>query len=490
MKLLVCVVLSLALISCKSGKVQKMSDEERKVFPADTNLLVGINLSRVTETPMFTWLANQQPKEEAARIAKECSSFVSSAHLIFGGNVKSKDMSLLAKNTSREQVHACFAELLRSDAPLKVESSGDTATIGDIAHLLWLDSSTVLLGEDRELVKRNASRNDSLKADSKISELIAKVDRSASFWGVALRPNATGIALPADLASVYWAVSLTDGVTLNASLQLGKDAKASALKKEILAVAASAEKQGLTLKVTEESNALQIYAHISEKDIKTLMHSMSEGLDMLGQSMQRDQLFAQLGLKAPVRKVPIQKTQFAPGEQGRTTTTTHSSTTTTHSSTTTSSSDSSSSTESTTTTTGVLGTSLDVAMSGFQPASIEVSSVRTIIGKDFMEDLTVTLEIGVNIKQTQRFMVPHLVVQARCGEATDKGKAFFMELSEAQAGSVQQDKIELFSFSSLKKPPTQCEYAMQFAAKSTQPTYFCYQDGTTMVGRCETPKPL
>ncbi len=469
--------LSFVLTSCKGGKEKvSLSIDQRKVFPADTNFMVGINLSKISQAPIATWLAEQVPTEASAQMAKECASFSKSAQLIFGGNVKTKDVSLLARYTEPEHVNACLAELLRSDAPLSIETLSPNSTrIGDVAYLHWLDSSTVLLGEDKESVNHGVSRSSSLKADSKMSELIAKVDRSASIWGVALRPDMPGT----DFESLSWSISFSDVILLDALLELGGGTKASDFKTVIMEMAATGTPRGIKVDVTiVNEKALNLHVVISRAAIEVVMGTVNEGLREEGGESLRNQVLTKLGLKQ-------EKTRLVePGHKGTTVTTrTSSSTTTTTAGTT--------ETTSSTTTTTTSGTidSLDLAMDASKPGSIEISSVKTTVGKDFMGDLTVKLDIRVAIKQTLGFMAPHLAVQARCGDATDDGKAFFMGLSEAKAGSVHQDSIELFSISSLKTPPKQCEYTMQFGSQSEQPIVFCYQDGKTVAGACAVPPP-
>lgn len=96
------------------------------------------------------------------------------------------------------------------------------------------------------------------------------------------------------------------------------------------------------------------------------------------------------------------------------------------------------------------------------------------------------LAVSIELETTSPMphVAPHVLVAARCGPATDEGKAFFMGLSKAMPGDRKVDTARLFRVRSFDTPPDRCDLTLSLSEGATQPQQYCFQGGRTTPGAC------
>ncbi len=97
---------------------------------------------------------------------------------------------------------------------------------------------------------------------------------------------------------------------------------------------------------------------------------------------------------------------------------------------------------------------------------------------------SLTVEIELETKSAMPHVAPHVIVAARCADASDDAWAFFQSLSNAQAGDRKVDSVELFRASTFDGDPGRCELTLSLSEGATPPQRYCYDHGTTRAGRC------
>lgn len=95
----------------------------------------------------------------------------------------------------------------------------------------------------------------------------------------------------------------------------------------------------------------------------------------------------------------------------------------------------------------------------------------------------ISVEIELETKTSMPHVAPYVDVSARCDGHSDSEKAFFMSLSNLDAGARVIDTAALFEMGELKQPPATCEFALQLTG-SGAPEKYCYRDGKTIAGAC------
>lgn len=119
--------------------------------------------------------------------------------------------------------------------------------------------------------------------------------------------------------------------------------------------------------------------------------------------------------------------------------------------------------------------------------TVSYVSVEARPSKAHVRGTSLTVELEIEATSAMPHVAPHVVVAGRCGDKSDQAKAFFMTLSNARVGDRKVDTVELFGVGAFDEAPTRCEITLTLSEGATQPARYCYENGTTRLGRCSSP---
>ncbi|MBA3397537.1 MAG: hypothetical protein H0T89_33245 [Deltaproteobacteria bacterium] len=118
------------------------------------------------------------------------------------------------------------------------------------------------------------------------------------------------------------------------------------------------------------------------------------------------------------------------------------------------------------------------------PATVEYVAVAARTTRASAGGISLTVDVELEAKSALPPGAPHVIVHARCEDATDDALGSFQLLANAQPGDRKVDSIELFSVRPFAQEPTTCELTLTMSEGATAPQRYCFQLGQTTAGPC------
>jgi hypothetical protein len=217
------------------------------LFPKDSNMVAGINVSALRGTPLwnkFAPLIQQQAGSELKEFTAACGidPFNAIDSVVVGGNSEDdKNMVIAIKgNLEKGKVIECAKKIAAKDGTdLKIEEDGQIVGFvegGEQMYVAWLDDGTIVTGPgaegNKDWLEGVLSGGASVTGNKAFMDLVNNTDSNSSVWFAIIPPagdnpfNAMGAGGPKP-DSMYASINLGKGLKIDAGLRFAKpdDAK-------------------------------------------------------------------------------------------------------------------------------------------------------------------------------------------------------------------------------------------------------------------------
>lgn len=215
------------------------------IFPRDTNMLLGINVSQISSSNLYKQFVEPQIKAQAdkefAEFKAECGfdPFTTIKEVVIG-MVMDKDMEpqedrvlVVVKGLTRKQLSECSEKMAKKeDKKIEVNQEGNFTKLvndGETTWIAWLDDATMVAGPkmDKAALEQRIGGKEGVDTDKDMMDLLANTDQKAGIWLTMKKPD--GAEAPSenmDFKAVFGSVNLTGGLKIDAGLRQGSDDEA------------------------------------------------------------------------------------------------------------------------------------------------------------------------------------------------------------------------------------------------------------------------
>ena len=210
-------------------------------LPADTNFVIGINLSQIRSSKLFKDMLEpliaQQAGEDYEQVKTSCGfDPAEQIESIVVGGVAGQDdrVAVSVKGMNAAQLEKCgkglaevqgeTIEITHEGKLTKVVADGQTTWMG------WMDDATmVTTGPNKALVEALVGGKEGLSGNQPMMDLTGKVDTGAALWMIyneqAGAPSPMAGA-PVQVKAAHVSVSLAEGLGIDATLRQGSPEEA------------------------------------------------------------------------------------------------------------------------------------------------------------------------------------------------------------------------------------------------------------------------
>ena len=209
----------------------------------DMDLVVGANFNSVRANPLYQMarpmLMATLEKESGGQYAKYTSAcgfdpFDTIASAMMGGKMKSDDDNYLFVITGIDdkRLQTCLegiGKLANEKVQVKKDGNITTFTAGekdDELHVAWTGASSLIFAPDmsKDDLKARAAGTDGMSGNAVMSELLSKVNSTATMWMAATPPDEQkkDDDMPFELQGLHLSVDMNKGMAVKAGL-LAKD---------------------------------------------------------------------------------------------------------------------------------------------------------------------------------------------------------------------------------------------------------------------------
>lgn len=222
------------------------------VFPADSQLLVGINVGALRSSAL--WAQNKDKLEqglppEFAELRAACGldPLAQLETVIFAGRPQQEEGVMVVKGLQRSAIKGCGEKMAASKGKkLAIADEGNLTsytTDGETVWGAWIDDKTMVVApkKDKAYVQQRAAGTGGITDASPLMSLLKSVDTGASIYMVA--DLSTFGALPvAGAKGAFASLKLTDGLAIDAGGRF--DTADNAKGAHTMATAAIAQAKG------------------------------------------------------------------------------------------------------------------------------------------------------------------------------------------------------------------------------------------------------
>jgi hypothetical protein len=222
-------VLATALPGC--GGKKKKGDPSYAVFPADSDVLLGIDGPTLRQGH-YRRLERALPESVAKAVAGLRSCGIDPVEgvgkVVVAGSSKTRGITARITGFTREDFKQC-GELARE---LKIVDSGATTAFtirGKTSHMAWMDDRTMLTGplwKPEELTDLVAGKG-KLDGNERLMDMVGDVDTGAPLW-VAWAPPGPGLEVPmvGTVRGARLTLSFASGLSLRLAARLASNDEA------------------------------------------------------------------------------------------------------------------------------------------------------------------------------------------------------------------------------------------------------------------------
>lgn len=203
-------------------------------LPADSNFILGINVSQVRSSKLFKDMVEpiiaQQAGEDYEKVKASCGfDPAEQIKSIVIGGVAGKDDRVAVSITgmNAEQVEKCSKGLAEVQGEqIEVTHEGKLTKIiadGQTTWMGWMsDTTLVTTGPHKELVESLVAGKEGLSNNKPMLDLTGKVDTSAALWVVYNEQEGSPSPMagaPVQVKAAHVSLSLAEGLTINATIR-------------------------------------------------------------------------------------------------------------------------------------------------------------------------------------------------------------------------------------------------------------------------------
>ncbi|HLU68374.1 MAG TPA: hypothetical protein VKZ63_18950 [Kofleriaceae bacterium] len=204
------------------------------VFPADSKVIVGINVASARSSALWAKYKDQIEKAtggELAELKAACGidPIAQAQTVIFGGNPNGPqggDVVAVVKGFERSAMKSCGEKMAAKEGKqLAVVDEGNLSQYtvdGEVVWAAWLDDSTVVFApnKDKAYVEARAKGEAGLTESAPIMALLKSVDTSAAIYLAADASVAgQGAAMAPGAQGMFASLRLTDGLAIDAGVR-------------------------------------------------------------------------------------------------------------------------------------------------------------------------------------------------------------------------------------------------------------------------------
>jgi hypothetical protein len=275
------------------------------MFPADSNLVVGINLAGLRGTKLWTQMwptIEQQGGEELAEFKATCNIDVGTAvnTITVGGNVDKKDNMLIAVTTTvpRDQVLKCVPAMAQKKGKtVEVKEDGKFVSIKEgetTKSFAWADGSTVVFSagdaDDRPYLEERLAGKDSVTGNQEFMKLVNATDSTATLWIAFVPPEGGSNPMMgggAQPKAVYASIKLGEGMKMNAGMRYATPEEATKTAEEANKMMEPAKgdatfgKYVNKTKIAAAGNEVTINVDLNQQEFDELVALIQQQLPML-----------------------------------------------------------------------------------------------------------------------------------------------------------------------------------------------------------------
>lgn len=195
------------------------------LFPADSQLLIGVNFGALRSSPM--WAKSKDQVEaglppEFKELRAECGIDPISEleTVIFAGKPQQEENVIVVKGLKRASIKACADKLAAKGEKISITDDGKFSSFqieGDTAWGAWIDDSTVAIApkKDKAYVEARVAGTAGLTDASPLMGLLKSVDTSASIYFVADLSTMGALPVPG-AKGAFGSMKVSDGLALDA----------------------------------------------------------------------------------------------------------------------------------------------------------------------------------------------------------------------------------------------------------------------------------
>lgn len=204
------------------------------VFPADSSLLIGINVAQARSSALWT---KYKAVIEAALASKMddvkgvCGwdPVTSISSVIFAGNPDTDKVVVVVKGLDRSKIKDCVPKMAeKKGKKITVTADGNlenwTTEGGKSTWVAWLDDSTAVLApdQDKAYVQDRAAGKNGLTDSSEIMKLLKSTDTSSTIYGVVgsavLNKSGAGAQLQG-AQGMFGSLKIDSGLSIDAGMR-------------------------------------------------------------------------------------------------------------------------------------------------------------------------------------------------------------------------------------------------------------------------------
>lgn len=204
------------------------------VFPASSSFIGGVNFNSARASALWTMY---KPQIDAAMASSEMAEFKTACgfdpltqvqSLVFGGDITSQEVVVVAKGVSRSQIKTCGEKLSATKGKKFLSTDEGTLTKYEVDNETvwgaWLDDSTVVISpdKDKDFVAKRAAGDAGLADGAEVMGLLKNVDTSATFYvvaGSAAVAQSPAVAMAPGMKGVFASLKLGEGLDVDAGVR-------------------------------------------------------------------------------------------------------------------------------------------------------------------------------------------------------------------------------------------------------------------------------
>ena len=223
--------LMLAIAGCKKDKKGKSGESLSsafKMFPSTTQIIFGIDGSKLREASKFeagsSLIEKMASSDDKLAKLKECGldPIKTLKSLVFGGSTDSDKGMVVLSGIPRSAFKKCSEAKVED---IDIKEDGDFTIVKD-QPLLWLDDDTAIGGKGwtKSELKARKSATSGADTNKDLMALLAKVDTKSVIWGAGV--HKANVPMIGELEGFFGSVELSENLSLDVGAKSKDEASA------------------------------------------------------------------------------------------------------------------------------------------------------------------------------------------------------------------------------------------------------------------------
>lgn len=286
---------AVSFLGCGSKK--KKGDKSFKVFPKESDVLLGVNGASARKGRTYKRLANGLPPSLKALMTawKSCGIDILERvdTAVIAASTKTRTAVASVKGFSRSDFKQC-GEVAKE---FTIENEGDVTSVtvrGETNHIAWLDETTFLgapLAPKSDL-RRYAGGGGGLDGNTHLMSIADSVDRTAPIW-FAYAPEGGKLEVPmiGVIKGVWGTIATANGLSIEVYVKLPSSGEAASLVKTAKKLIPQFEEDAgelykylERLQVGSSGNKVRLELSVSESELTELIRAI-EGNEMISEAL-------------------------------------------------------------------------------------------------------------------------------------------------------------------------------------------------------------